>query len=78
MTVTIQLPDEQVESLRAKAAAQGLSLEAWLEKLAAQETPAASVRSAQVAGARILEIQKRVKPDAEGWTVRDYIDHGRR
>jgi len=78
MTVTIQLPDEQVESLRAKAAAHGLSLEAWLEKLAAQETPAASVRSAQAAAARILEIQTRVKPDAEGWTVRHYIDHGRR
>ena len=30
------------------------------------------------AGARILEIQKRVKPDPEGWTSRDYINHGRR
>ena len=30
------------------------------------------------AGARILEIQKRVKPDPEGWTSRDYINYGRR
>jgi hypothetical protein len=55
MTVTIQFPDEQVESLKAKAAAQGLSLEAWLEKLAAQETSAVSAQSAQAAAARILE-----------------------
>ncbi len=30
------------------------------------------------AGARILEIQKRVKPDPEGWTSRDYVNYGRR
>jgi hypothetical protein len=76
-TVTIHLPDEQVESLKAKAAAQGLRLEAWFERLAAEETPEVVVRSTQAAAARILEIQKRVKPDPDGWTVR-YIDHGRR
>lgn len=38
MTV-IQLPDEQAALLRAKAATQGLSLEAWLQKLAEQERP---------------------------------------
>ena len=26
----------------------------------------------------ILELQKQVKPDPEGWTIRDYIDYGRR
>ncbi|MBL8214358.1 MAG: DUF433 domain-containing protein [Bryobacterales bacterium] len=36
MTV-IQIPDEQAAVLRAKAAAQGLSLEAWFEKIAADE-----------------------------------------
>ena len=36
MTV-IELPDEQVAALKAKAAAEGLSLEAWLQKLAEQE-----------------------------------------
>jgi hypothetical protein len=28
--------------------------------------------------ARILELQKQVKPDPEGWTVKDYIAYGRR
>jgi len=39
MTV-IELPDEQAEVLKAKAAAEGLSLEAWLQKLAQEERPA--------------------------------------
>jgi plasmid stability protein len=37
MTV-IELPDEQAAALKAKAAAQGLSLEAWFKKLAEEET----------------------------------------
>ncbi|MGA3185704.1 MAG: hypothetical protein ABSF22_01215 [Bryobacteraceae bacterium] len=36
MTV-IEIPDEQAEALKAKAAAEGLSLEAWLKRLAEQE-----------------------------------------
>jgi hypothetical protein len=36
----IQLPDEQAAALAAKAAAQGLTLEDWLGKLAAKEAPA--------------------------------------
>ena len=39
MTV-IELPDEQAAVLKAKAAAEGLSLEAWLQKLAQEERPA--------------------------------------
>ncbi|HEV1288291.1 MAG TPA: hypothetical protein VNU44_23405 [Bryobacteraceae bacterium] len=39
MTV-IEIPDEQAEALKAKAAAEGLSLEAWLQKLAGQPSPA--------------------------------------
>jgi plasmid stability protein len=39
MTV-IELPDEQAAALKAKAAAEGLSLEAWLQKLAEPERPA--------------------------------------
>jgi plasmid stability protein len=38
MTV-IDLPDEQAAALKANAAAEGLSLEAWLQKLAEQERP---------------------------------------
>jgi hypothetical protein len=36
MTV-IELPDEQAAALKAQAAAAGLTLEAWLKKLAASE-----------------------------------------
>jgi hypothetical protein len=39
MTV-IELPDEEAAVLKAKAAAEGLSLEAWLQKLAQEERPA--------------------------------------
>jgi hypothetical protein len=40
MTV-IELPDQQAEALKTKAAAQGLTLEAWLQKLAGVEIPTA-------------------------------------
>ena len=46
MTV-IQLPDEQAVALRAKAAAQGLTLEDWLGRLAASETSAGATRRRQ-------------------------------
>jgi plasmid stability protein len=76
MTV-IELPDQQVAALKARAAAQGLTLEAWLKRLADEEALSIAPPSPQEAAARILEIQKRVKPDPEGWTVLDYIDHDR-
>jgi hypothetical protein len=41
-------------------------------KLAEAEASTPAVGSRQ-AVARILEPQKRVKPDPEGWTVKDYI-----
>src|SRR5438105_3931635 len=34
----IELPDEQATALKAKAAAQGLSLQGWFKKLAEEET----------------------------------------
>jgi plasmid stability protein len=77
MTV-IELPDQQAAALKAKAAAQGLTLEAWLQKLADEEAVSNALPSPQEAATRILEIQKRVKPDPEGWTVHDYINHERR
>jgi plasmid stability protein len=75
MTV-IELPDQQAAALKAKAAAQGLTLEAWLKKLA-DEASSTAPRSPREAAARILQLQTRVKPDPEGWTVHDYINHGR-
>ena len=77
MTV-IELPDQQAAALQAKAAALGLTLEAWLKQLADEVTPAKTALTPQEAAARIFELQKNVKPDPEGWTVRDYINYGRR
>jgi len=42
MTV-IEIPDEQAAALKAKAAAEGLSLEAWLKKLA-QDVPSSTLK----------------------------------
>jgi uncharacterized protein len=39
MTLTINLSDEQATALEAKAAAEGLSVEEWIKKLAAAERP---------------------------------------
>jgi plasmid stability protein len=77
MTV-IELPDKQAAALKARAASQGLTLEAWLKRLADETSLADAPRSPQEAAARILELQQRVKPDPEGWTVHDYITHDRR
>jgi hypothetical protein len=38
----IQLPDDQAAALKARAAAQGLTLEGWFEKLAGIARPPAS------------------------------------
>jgi hypothetical protein len=76
MTV-IELPDRQAAALKAKAEAQGLTLEAWLQKLALEEIPVPAPRSPREAAARIRQLQQRVKPDPEGWTVHDYIDRDR-
>jgi hypothetical protein len=77
-TVTITLPDQQAAALKAKATAQGLTLESWLQKIAEREAPASQSERARAAADRIREIQKRTKPDPEGWTIRDYINYGRR
>lgn len=76
MTV-IELPDPQAAALKAKAASQGLTLEAWLKKLADEESPALRVPPREAA-ARMREIRERTRPDPDGWTLRDYIDYGRR
>jgi hypothetical protein len=38
MTVTIEVSNEQLAALNAKAAAQGLTLQDWLKKLAGEES----------------------------------------
>jgi len=74
MTVTIQLSDEQAATLQAKAAAQGLSLEKWLQSLVQQETQPLSGSVVD----EMRSLRARVKPDPEGWTTRDYVTYGRR
>jgi len=60
MTV-IELPDEQAAALKEKAAAEGLSLEAWLQKLAEQERPAS--RPLRHIADVILEHMRDVPPE---------------
>ena len=60
MTV-IELPDEQAAALRAKAAAAGLTLEAWLNKLASAE-PSAE-RPLQTAADIVLARMRNVPPE---------------
>jgi hypothetical protein len=60
MTV-IELPDEQAAALKAKAAAAGLTLEAWLQKLAEQE-PSASAPHRHIADV-IVENMRDVPPE---------------
>ena len=86
MTVQLDWPSDVVDRLTGEARKKGLSLEAFLlETILQQEgsngataDDAEKHRKRADAGARILEIQKRVKPDPEGWTSRDYINYGRR
>lgn len=82
MSETLELSDESMALLKRQAQARGLTVDAWVEALALEKAGGEGVpsvaRKTEAAVARILEIQKRVKPDADGWTVREYIDHGRR
>ena len=60
----IELPDEQAAALTAKAAAAGLTLEAWLNKLASAEpsTPSAE-RPLQTAADIVLSHMRKVPPE---------------
>ena len=86
MTVQLDWPSDVVDRLTDEARKKRLSLDAYVLQTVLQQncsngTPtdyAEQRRRRAEAGARILEIQKRVKPDPEGWTSRDYINYGRR
>lgn len=59
----IEIPDEEAAALKAKAAAQGLTLESWLRQLAGHDAAAGNrTKRAQAAAARIREISRRSKP----------------
>jgi hypothetical protein len=80
MSQTIELSDESAALLKQQADAHGVTVDAWVQALAREKARIDEVHSGRQkaqAAARILEIQKRVKPDPDGLTVRDYIDHSR-
>ena len=61
MTLTINLSDEQAKELEAKAAAEGLSIEEWIQKLA-EPSPPVSQPLRHIADI-ILESMKDVPPE---------------
>ena len=61
MTLTIKLSDEQATALQAKAAAEGLSVEEWIQKLA-DPRPSAS-RPRRHISEIIRENMSRVPPE---------------
>lgn len=63
MTV-IELPDDQVAALKAKAAEAGLTLEEWLKNLASAEAPTTSAeRPLQTAADIVLSHMRKVPPE---------------
>jgi len=77
MTV-IELPDEYAAALKAKAAAEGLGLEDWLGRLAAGDQKSTATQGTASVLDQMNALRARIKPDPEGWTTRDYVQHGRR
>ena len=70
----IELPDRQATALKAIAAAQGLTLEQWLGKLAFEEVPSLAPRSAMEVAAHLRVLEQRGPHEPGGLTVREYID----
>jgi plasmid stability protein len=70
MTV-IEIPDEEAAALRAKAAAEGLTLEAWFRKLAREGIADGARRSGRHIGERIQERMRNVPPEAREAMPRD-------
>jgi hypothetical protein len=67
--VVIELPDDQAAALKAKAAAQGLTLEDWFRSLAA-ETPA-KAGGVQAAADIVLDEMRKVPADLMAALPRD-------
>lgn len=69
MTLTISISNEQAAVLQAKAAAEGMSVEEWIQKLA--EPQVAADRSLQAAADIILESMKDIPPEIMAQMPRD-------
>jgi hypothetical protein len=84
MSQTVRISEKSAVLLAQQAAAHGKSLEAWIEELAMEKaaTSSAQKQAKSEAPERSLvehmrALRSRVRPDPEGWTVKDYIDYGR-
>ncbi len=81
MTV-IELPDKKATALKAKAAAAGLSLEAWLKRLAGTEEKPAVDRPLQTVAEIILSSMRDVPPEimatmpSDGASQHDHYIYG--
>ena len=62
MTLTIKLSEQQASALAAKAAAEGLSIEEWIQKIA-QPEPTAVEPPLQTAADIILASMRNVPPE---------------
>ena len=81
MSRTIQISEKSALLLNQQASAHGTRLADWVEELGfehAQANSAALHSSRRAAVEGIAGLQKQVKPDPNGWTIREYIDFGRR
>ena len=61
--MSLTLSDEQATALQAKAAAEGLSLEEWIQKLAEPDPAANKGRARKPIWEAIVERMKRVPPE---------------
>ena len=80
MSQVVHISEESAELLSQQAEARGLSLEAWIERLASEHAlVSATTRNSRTRAAAegLIEMQKQIKPDPDGWTVRDYLENGR-
>ena len=81
MTFTIHLSDEHARALQAKAVAEGLSPEAWLEKLAsvessAEQHPMQAVADMIVARMRDVPPEIMASMPADGASQHDHYIYG--
>lgn len=78
-TLTINLSDEDAAALQAQAQEEGVTLERLVSRRLTKpgESAENGQRGLDEAIEHIIELQRHVRPDPEGWTIKDYINLGR-
>jgi hypothetical protein len=80
--IVIELPDEEAAALKAKAAAAGLTLEAWLKRLANAEGETPAEHPLRTAADIVLDCMRHVPPEimdtmpSDGATQHDHYLYG--